>query len=311
MKLFTYFLLLFGLSSNLYGAAKFIFLTGSPGGVYYPAGKQLTASINQAHIKDFQLEVKTSPGSVFNINSITGKTAQFALVQIDKFYQATNGLGEWKLKGPQKDLRVIANFHLESIALVTLKESGISSLQDLKGKKVNIGNPGSGQRSNALAVIKAAGLNWQSDIQAISKKAESAHRDLLDGKIDAYFHTVGHPCNFIKESQSSIKLVPITGIKKWDKGHAIFKTTQITTTEYPHILGNKNIPTYGMYSVLITHKDTDDQAIYNFTSWILNNVKKLKNFHPAWQKIDKNSLLEQNKSLFHPAVLKLKKDRKL
>ncbi|GAI26355.1 unnamed protein product, partial [marine sediment metagenome] len=118
----------------------------------------------------------------------------------DRQYQAYNGLAEWKEYGKQTDLRSLFSIHPESITLIASEKSDIREIKDLKGKRVNLGNPGSGYLQNSKDVLKAVGLAEDRDLSAEYVKAVEAPGLLQDERIDAFFYTVGHPNSNIKEA---------------------------------------------------------------------------------------------------------------
>ena len=175
--------------------------TGGITGVYYPTGGAISRMINQKR-KEYGIRctVEATGGSVFNVNAVMSGDLDFGIVQSDRQYQAWNGMAEWKDKGPRKDLRAVFSIHPESVTLVAAEDSGIRSIQDLKGKRVNIGNPGSGQRQNSIDALTAAGIDYEKDLYVEQVKAAEAPGLLQDGRIDAFFYTVGHPSGAIKEA---------------------------------------------------------------------------------------------------------------
>jgi len=125
--------------------------TGSFTGVYYPTGRAISKLLDEKRCElGILARAKSTPGSVFNVNSVMSGDMEFGLVQSDRQYQAYYGLADWKDKGKQKKLRAVFNIHAESVSLVAADDSGIKNFMDLRGKRVNIGNPGSGPRGNAL-----------------------------------------------------------------------------------------------------------------------------------------------------------------
>ncbi len=125
--------------------------TGGITGVYYPTGGAIARMVN-AKRKEYGLRatVESTGGSVFNINAIMSGDLEFGVAQSDRQYQAVKGIADWKEKGPQKDLRAVFSIHPETVDLIAAVDANINSLQDLKGKRVNIGNVGSGYRKNAI-----------------------------------------------------------------------------------------------------------------------------------------------------------------
>jgi len=175
--------------------------TGGITGVYYPTGGAIAKIVNQKR-KEYGIRctVESTGGSVFNINAILAGDLEFGVAQSDRQYQAVKGLEDWKDKGPQKDLRAVFSIHAETVDLIAAVDANINSLADLKGKRVNIGNLGSGFRQNAIDALEANGLNWETDFHAESLKAAEAPGLIQDGRIDAAFYTVGHPYGYYLEA---------------------------------------------------------------------------------------------------------------
>ena len=159
-------LFVFTSQSIVFGRTFVTIGTGGVTGVYYPTGGAISRMVNKKS-KEYGLKatVESTAGSVYNINSVLNGELEFGVAQSDRQYQAYNGLAEWSKSGPQKDLRAVFSIHPEAITLIASQQSGVNSVSDLKGKRVNIGNPGSGQLQNSKDVIVAAGLKL-ADIHA-------------------------------------------------------------------------------------------------------------------------------------------------
>ena len=139
--------------------------TGGITGVYYPTGGAIAKMVNQNNDEHgIRCTVESTGGSVFNINAVMNGDLQFGIAQSDRQYQAMKGLAEWGQKGPQNDIRAIFSIHSESVTLVAAVDAGIMKIEDLRGKRVNIGNPGSGQRQNAIDALWAAGIDYKNDL---------------------------------------------------------------------------------------------------------------------------------------------------
>ena len=213
--LLGFFLAGMGMPTQVQAKTYFVTIgTGGVTGVYYPTGGAIAKMVNKKRkVYGIRATVESTGGSVYNVNAIMAGDLEFGIVQSDRQYQAWYGLAEWKEKGPQKDLRAICSIHPESITLVAAVDAGIKTIKDLRGKRVNIGNPGSGQRQNSIDALTAAGLDWKKDIIAEGVKAAEAPGLLQDGRIDAFFYTVGHPSGAIKEATAGrrkVLIVPIT-----------------------------------------------------------------------------------------------------
>ena len=161
--------------------------TGGVTGVYYAAGGAICRLVNKDRAKHgYRCTVESTGGSVANINTINGGDLDFGVAQSDAQFNATKGLKAFDGK-PVTDLRSVLSLHPEPLTLVARKESNIKSLADLKGKRVAIGNPGSGTRSSVDEMMVAAGLK-NSDFSAVSElKADEHGAALCDNKIDAFF----------------------------------------------------------------------------------------------------------------------------
>ena len=192
--------------------------TGAPGGSYYLTGLAISRIVNnkqEAH--GFRLQEEFSSGSVSNINAIVAGDIQFGIAQSDRQYQAFNGLAEWKEKGPQKDLRAVFSLYPESVTLVASGYSGITAIHDLRGKRVDIGLPGSGSRQNAIDVLDAAGIEWEKDMEVHEEKLDDRINMLMHSGVDAFFHTVGHPSQDIKSATflvGGIRFIPPVNIEQ-------------------------------------------------------------------------------------------------
>ena len=142
--------------------------TGGVTGVYYPAGGAISKMVNKKYDEyNLKVTVESTGGSVFNVNAILAGDLEFGIVQSDRQAQAWEGTKDWKDKGPQKDLRAVFSLHPESVTLMAAVDAGINTIDDLRGKIVNIGNPGSGNRGNAIDALENAGINWETDRQKV------------------------------------------------------------------------------------------------------------------------------------------------
>ncbi|MBT8339280.1 MAG: TAXI family TRAP transporter solute-binding subunit, partial [Desulfatitalea sp.] len=145
--------------------------TGGITGVYYPTGGAIANMVNKKRdTYNIRCTVESTGGSVFNVNAVMAGDLEFGVVQSDRQYQAVKGMAEWQQKGPQEDLRAVFSIHPESVTLLAAVDAGINDIRDLKGKRVNIGNPGSGQRQNAIDALEAVGINYETDLAVESIK---------------------------------------------------------------------------------------------------------------------------------------------
>jgi len=278
--------------------------TGGITGVYYPTGGAIAKMVNKKRsIYHIRATVESTGGSVFNINAVLSGDLDFGICQSDRQYQAWHGLAEWKNKGPQKDLRALFSIHPESVTLVAADDAGIKTIQDLRGKRVNIGNPGSGQRQNSIDALSNAGLDYRKDIIAEGVKAPEAPGLLQDGRIDAFFYTVGHPSGAIKEATAGkrkVHFVPITGLDRLLAKYPYYARAYIPIKFYPSATNKKDVPTFGVKATFVTSAKTPDKVVYAIVKEVFDNFEAFKKLHPAYSVLTKKSMLEGLTAPLHP-----------
>ncbi|MEJ2040087.1 MAG: TAXI family TRAP transporter solute-binding subunit [Desulfosarcinaceae bacterium] len=308
-------LIMGGIPAEVQAKTTFVTIgTGGITGVYYPTGGAIAKMVN-AKRKEYGIRatVESTGGSVFNINAVLSGDLDFGICQSDRQYQAIHGLAEWKSKGPQKALRSVFSIHPESVTLVAADDSGIKTLADLKGKHVNIGNPGSGQRQNSIDALTAIGLNYETDLDAESVKAAEAPGLLQDGRIDAFFYTVGHPSGAIKEATAGarkVHFVPIEGpgIDKMIKQKPYYAKSFIPVKLYPNATNKQDVPTFGVKATFVTSAKEPEFVVYDITKEVFDNFAKFKKLHPAYEVLTKESMLEGLSAPMHPGAVKYFKE---
>lgn len=282
--------------------------TGGMSGVYYPTGGNIAKMVNAKRDQyGLKCSHESTGGSVFNVNALLSGDLDFGIVQSDRQYQAIRGLAEWAEKGPQKNLRAVFAIYTELVTLAAADDAGINSLADLKGKHVNIGNPGSGTRQNAIDAIEAAGINYETDLTAEQLKAAEAPGYLQDDRIDAFFYTVGHPSGAFKEATSGkrkIHFVPITGIESLLRETPYYVNATIPKKYYPAASGDADIPTFGVKATFMTTASVADDVVYAVTKEVFENLDSFKALHPAYGEVTKESMLDGLSATFHPGAVK-------
>jgi len=313
-KKYSY-IMLVGLSV-LFGGCKarkvsFITIgTGGVTGIYYPTGVAISRMVNKKYDEyKIKATVESTSGSVFNVNAVLNTDLVFGVVQSDRQYQAYNGLAEWSKYGKQTDLRSVFSVHPESITLIASEKSGIREINDLKGKRVNLGNPGSGYLQNSRDVLKAAGLDEKNDLSAEYVKAVEAPGLLQDERIDAFFYTVGHPNANIKEATSGrikVFIVPIKGpgIDKMLTEYSYYAESIIAHSFYPYALNTEDVATIGVKATFVTSKNTDENIVYAVTKEVFNNFEVFKSLHPSYEVLTKKDMLRGLSAPIHKGALR-------
>jgi TRAP transporter TAXI family solute receptor len=287
--------------------------TGGITGVYYPTGGAIARMVN-AKRKQYGIRatVESTGGSVFNVNAVMTGDLEFGVVQSDRQFQAIKGIANWKDKGPQKDLRAVFSIHPETVDLIAAVDANINSLQDLKGKRINIGNVGSGYRKNAIDALAANGLDYGKDFHAESLKAAEAPGLIQDGRLDAAFYTVGHPSGYYKEATSGkrkVKFVPITNIESLlDKYPYYAKAMTQVTKFYPAAANDSDVATFGVKATFVTSAKVPDDVVYAIVKEVFENFEAFKKLHPAYSGLTKQNMLEGLSAPLHPGAVKYYKE---
>jgi TRAP transporter TAXI family solute receptor len=299
--------------------AESVFVTIGSGdftGVYFPTGLTIAKMINDKRNQyGIRAAVESTRGSVFNLNAITAGYMEFGLAQSDIQYQAVKGLSEWKKKGPQEELRAVFSIHHESVCLVAAVDAGIKTI--VRGKRVNLGNPGSGQYQNAIDALQAVGLHPRKDIDAEKVKAAEAPILLQDKRIDAFFCTVGHPSETLQNATSGerkVRFIPITGagIDQLVADQNYYtKTTVPVTKFYPGAENPAEVKTFGVIATLCTSSKIPDNIVYTVTKEVFDNFAEFKRQHPALGDLAKQDMLKGLTAPFHSGAIKYFKEVEL
>ena len=273
--------------------------TGGVTGVYYPTGGAICRLVNKDRKQHgIRCSVESTGGSVYNLNTIRSGELDMGVAQSDWQYHAYHGSSKFEEQGPNKDLRAVFSLHAEPFTVVARKDSGIKTFADLKGKRVNIGNPGSGQRGT-MEVVMAA-LGWKkSDFSLVSElKSAEQSRALCDNKIDAIVFTVGHPSGSIKEATTTCDtaLIPVTGeaIDKLVAENDYYRKAVIPGGMYR---GNeKDVETFGVGATFVSSSKTPEKTIYQVTRSVFENFDTFRKLHPAFNNLKEEEMLRDGLS---------------
>jgi TRAP transporter TAXI family solute receptor len=263
---------------------------------------------SQQDLYHIKCTVESTSGSVFNINSVLNGDLDFGVAQSDRQYQAYHGSAEWSEQGSQKDLRAVFSIHPESVTLMASVESGIQKAPDLRNKRVNIGNPGSGQLQNSKDVLSAFGLK-EDDVIAEYVKAVEAPGLLQNERIDAFFYTVGHPNGNIKEAASGrvpVRIIPLAGkeIDALIDRHSYYAPTYIPIRFYPNAANKEDVPSFGVKATLITSANVDQDVVYAITKEVFERFDEFKQLHPAYEVLTKEDMLKGLSAPIHKGALR-------
>lgn len=286
--------------------------TGSDAGNYFMAGKAIAELVNRKiGTYNLRFTVAATAGSVFNIDAVMSGDLQFGIVQSDRQWQAVRGESEWKEKGRQADLRAVFSIYPESVTLVAAVDAGIKSIMDLKGKRVNIGNPGSGHRQNAIVALEAVNIDYKTDMNVEGIKASESAGLLQDGRIDAFFYTVGHPAPAIRDATTGrrkVRFAAIAGMDKLLKKYPYYTKSSVRSGLYPGAVNEGEIATFGVKATLVSSTKVPVDVVYAVTREIFENFADFKGLNQAHAQLTKAGMLEGLSAPLHPGALQYYKE---
>ncbi|USD64966.1 TAXI family TRAP transporter solute-binding subunit [Vibrio sp. SCSIO 43136] len=286
--------------------------TGSVTGVYYPTGGAICKLVNKGRKEhNIRCSVESTGGSIYNVNTIRAGELDFGIVQSDWQYHGYNGTSKFSEQGPYKKLRAMFSLHTEPFNVIARADAGINGVEDLKGKRVNIGNPGSGDRATMGVVMDALGWKVEDFKLASELKGSERSQALCDNKIDAFVYVVGHPNGSIKEATTSCdaKLVPVTGpqIDEIVSGNPYYAYSDLPAGTYRGT--DANVKSFGVAATMVTTTDISDEVAYNVAKAVFENFNTFKRLHPAFANLKKEDMVQAGLSIpLHPGAAKYYKE---
>ncbi|PWE12847.1 TAXI family TRAP transporter solute-binding subunit [Alcaligenes faecalis] len=279
---------------------KFVSIgTGGVTGVYYAAGGAICRLVNKDRGTDgVRCSVESTGGSVFNVNTIKAGELDLGVVQSDVGYNAYNGEGQFKDGGAYKKLRSVFSIHPEPFTVLSRKEANVSKFDDFKGKRFNVGNPGSGTRASMDQLLQAMGLDNSFFSLASELRPDEHGPALCDGKIDGFIYGVGHPSANIQDPTTSCgaKLVPLTGpaVDKLVETYPYYAKVAIPGGLYPN--NPDDVQTYGVLATFVTSEDVPEESVYNVVKAVFDNFDDFKRLHPALANLKKEDMVKNGLS---------------
>jgi uncharacterized protein len=287
--------------------------TGGVTGVYYPTGGSICRLVNKTRKETgIRCSVESTGGSVYNINTVRSGELEFGVAQSDWQFHAYNGTSRFADQGPFEDLRAVFSVHPEPFTLVVREGSGISGFEDLVGRKVNVGNPGSGQRATTEVVMEAYGISMGDLALASELKGSEMAQALCDGKIEAMIYTIGHPAAAITEAATTcdVTIVDVKGppIDALINDNPYYRTATIPGGMYK---GTPNdVTTFGVGATFITSAKVSEKVVYTVVKAVFDNFEDFKALHPAFRNLKESEMISDGLSApLHPGAIKYYKER--
>jgi uncharacterized protein len=287
--------------------------TGGLTGVYYAAGGAICRLMNAERSRHgIRCSVESTGGSVFNINTMRAGDLDFGVAQSDWQFHAVNGSSTFQQAGKYGELRAVFSLHPEPFTILSRREANINNLNDLKGKRVNVGNPGSGTRASMEELLRELGWSLRDFGLATELRADEHGPALCDNRIDAFYYGVGHPSANIQDpiTTCGARLVPIQGpaIDKLVAERPYYAKVNIPGGLYA---GHPNpTPTYGVLATFVTSTRVPDDVVYEMVRAVFEKFDDFKRLHPALANLDPQRMVSDGLSApLHPGAARYYREK--
>ena len=287
--------------------------TGGQTGVYFVVGQSICRLVNRGTAEhNLKCTAPSTGGSIANINAIKAGDMDMGVAQSDWQFHAYNGTSKFEDDGAFEKLRSVFSVHGEPFTVIARADAGITSFDDLKGKRVNVGNPGSGQLATMEVVLEAKG--WTMDDFALASELKPAEQAaaLGDNKVDAIIYTVGHPNGSIQEAVSTVDavMVPVEGpeIDALIANNPFYAAATIPGGMYEG--SPEDTPTFGVKATFVTSADVDDEVVYQVVKAVFDNFDRFKRLHPAFENLTEQEMISAGLSApLHDGAVRYYKER--
>lgn len=298
----------------------FVLGTGSVDGLYYPVGQAICRLFARLSLEQdpsdktpmIRCSAQPTGGSVDNVNQLAKGRLDFAIVQSDVAIAAFKGKADDQIPDLNK-LRAVFSLHSEPFQLVVAKSSGISRFTDLRGKRVNIGAPGSGQRELMEALMHAYHLS-PSDFASVSElpPGQQAAQALCKGDIDAFAVAIGAPDGNVARAtdECGARLVPVQDAPALALAKEVPGYERVTIPEGMYATTTKDVPTIGVVAIFVTTADEDPQLVYQVTKTVMENLNEIRGFSPALGELKPETMIHKGIEIpLHPGAERYFKER--
>jgi TRAP transporter TAXI family solute receptor len=287
--------------------------TGGVTGVYYPTGKAICRLVNKGRkTHGIRCSADATGGSIDNINTIRDREIEFGVAQSDWQFHAYKGTSAFSGQGKYQKLRAIFSIHSEPYTLLARRGSGVKTFTDLKGKRFNVGNPGSGQRATTEIVMGAFGMSMDDFSEASELKGDVMAEALCNDDIDALVYTVGHPSDAIEEVTNTcdVDFVDVAGneIDKLIAENPYYRVAQIPAGMYQS--QESEVVTFGVGATLVSSADVSDDIVYVVVKSVFDKFEDFKKLHPAFSNLTETQMISGGLSApLHDGAVKYYKER--
>ncbi len=293
---------------------KFITIgTAGVTGMYYVVGNSICKFLNRTSDEHgYRCTAQASGGSIANLNGIAAGDMNFGTVQSDWQFHALHGTSAFADSGPNENLRSVFSAHSDIVTILVRADAEIDTLADLKGKRVNIGNPGSGSRATAEVLLDTIGIKV--DDLALASELKSAEQSaaLCDDKVDAIMFSAGHPVGNIKEATVSCDTIFLQ-VDGPQIARLVAETPYYSEAAIPAGLYKgqpETINSYGPLATLVTSTETDEEAVYQVVKAVFDNFKRFKALRPNFADLEEMDMISNGTiAPLHKGAVRYYKER--
>ncbi len=285
---------------HLCGADEFVTIgTGGVTGVYYPTGGAICRVVNKGREQHgVRCSVESTGGSAYNIKAIRDGDLHMGVAQSDVQYNAYHGKGQFALGGAFVQLRALFSVHAEPVTIIARSDSGVTHVDHLVGKRVNIGNPGSGQLATWEVMWSAMGRRNEDLALAARLKSAETPQALCDNEIDAFFWLVGHPNGLSKEATTACEavMVEVSGpaIARLVADNPYYRFATIPAGMYR---GNpQETPTFGVGATFVSSTRISADTVYHVVRSVFENFDDFRKLHPAFNHLKQHEMINDGLS---------------
>lgn len=304
-------------SNPSFSATKYVSIaTGNVTGVYYPAGGAICRLVNRGRKEhNIRCSVESTGGSVANLNAIRKGDVDFGIVQSDWQYHSYNGTGFFSDQEPLKSLRSVFSLYTETFTIAVTEKSGIKTLDDIVGKRVNFGPQGSGMYATMEVLSSMKGWNRSSFSAVTNLNPSDQPKALCDGKIDVMIYAAGNPNGVLQEATQyqdkncKIKILPIDRetVTALIKVNPFYVKAIIPGGMYRY--NPDDIETFGVKATVVTSDKMNPDVVYYLTKSVFDNFENFKTLHPVFSSMKKDgSIKEGNSAPLHPGAIRYYKE---
>lgn len=287
--------------------------TGGVTGVYYPTGGAICRLVNQNRREHgLRCSVESTGGSIYNINTVRAGELEFGVAQSDWQFHAFNGTSRFEDAGAFEDLRAVFSVHPEPFTLIVPGDSEVQNFEDLRGLRVNVGNPGSGQRATMEVVMGAYGIEMSDFSVATEFQGSEMAQALCNGQIDAMIYTVGHPAAAITEVSTTCdaRLVNVTGpeIDQLIADNSYYRTATIPGGTYRGT--DEDVTTFGVGATFVSSAAVSEEVVYTVVKGVFDNFSDFTGLHPAFANLTEEAMISDGLSApLHDGALRYYRER--